>query len=349
MALLWAGLAALLAGTLYQRWGAARNRRQFPPPGSMVDVGGHFLHVVCSGAGTPMVLFEAGIAASSLSWTIVQPAVAAFTRTCAYDRAGLAWSDAPSHPRTFTRIVDELSTLVDRLGGDRVILVGHSFGCFVVRSYAARAADRIAGLVLVDPATEWLRMTRGRARLIRGGRQLSRIGSLLAHIGVVRACLALLTGGAPGAPRRFVRVFGPTAAATLERLVGEVRKLPADVHPAVQSHWCQPKCFHAMFDHLLTLERDHAALAAADPPRHVPVVVISSGHQPAEERAAHQDLVHASERGRHIVAARSAHWVQFDEPDLIVAAVRELVEMDRAASGDQALDGRVSAVGRGRR
>jgi pimeloyl-ACP methyl ester carboxylesterase len=346
MALLWAGLAVLLAGALYQRWGAARNRRQYPPPGSLVDVGGHSLHAVCSGAGVPMVLFESGIAASSLSWSIVQPAVAAFTRTCAYDRAGLGWSEAPSRPRTFTRIVDELATLIDRLAGsDRVILVGHSFGAFVVRSYAAREPQRIAGLILVDPATEWLQMTSGRARLIRGGRQLSTIGALLAHLGVVRACLALLTGGAPGAPRRFVRVFGPTAAATLERLVGEVRKLPADVHPAVQSHWCQPKCFHAMADHLRTLERDQSALASADPPRHIPVVVISSVHQSLERLAAHQRLAHASEQGRHVVATRSAHWVQFDEPELIVDAVKDLVELSRPSRGAQASSRRVSAGG----
>src|SRR5688572_8997853 len=176
MALLWAALAVLLVGALYQRWGAARNRRQLPPPGTLVDVGGHSLHAVCSGAGAPLVLFESGIAASSLSWAIVQPAVAAFTRACAYDRAGLAWSEAPSRPRTFTRIVDELAVLIDRLpSSDRVILVGHSFGAFVVRSYAAREPHRIGGLVLVDPATEWLQMTPGRARLIRGGRQLSKI------------------------------------------------------------------------------------------------------------------------------------------------------------------------------
>ena len=344
MALLWAGLAVLLVGALYQRWGAARNRRQFPPPGALVNVGGHSLHAVCSGAGAPLVLFESGIAASSLSWAIVQPAVAAFTRACAYDRAGLAWSEAPSLPRTFTRIVDELAALIDRLAGsDRVILVGHSFGAFVVRSYAAREPHRIAGLVLVDPATEWLQMTPGRARLIRGGRQLSKIGALLAHLGVVRACLALLTGGAPGAPRRFVRVFGPTAAATLERLVGEVRKLPADVHPAVRAHWCQPKCFHAMADHLLTLERDRAVLASADPPRHIPVVVISSVHQSPEQLAAHRRLVSASAQGRHVVAAGSAHWVQFDEPELIVTAIRDLVELNRAGRGDHTSNRRVSA------
>ena len=107
---------------------------------------------------------------------------------------------------------------------EKYVLVGHSLGSFVVRVYAVRHPERVGGLVLVDPAIEWLTTTPRRARLLWGGRQLSRIGVLLAHLGVVRACLALLTGGAPGAPRRFVRIFGPTTAQTLERLVGEVTK-----------------------------------------------------------------------------------------------------------------------------
>jgi pimeloyl-ACP methyl ester carboxylesterase len=181
----------------------------------------------------------------------------------------------------------------------------------------------------VDPATEWLTATRYRARLLWGGRQLSRVGALLAHIGVVRACLALLTGGAPGAPRRFVRIFGPTAARTLERLVGEVRKLPAEVHPIVQAHWCDPKCFHAMEAHLAALDRDRESIAAVAPLCEVPLVVISSGAQPPELLAVHRTLANASSAGRHVVAARSAHWVQFDEPDLVVDAVMELIESTR--------------------
>lgn len=323
-------VALLALGVLYQRVGAMRHRRQFAPPGVLVDVGGHRLHAVCRGAGRPIVLLESGVAASSLSWAVVQPAIAQFTRVCAYDRAGLGWSDAPSSARTFVRIVDELSAVLAHVApSERCVLVGHSFGSFVVRAYAAAHPERVAALVLVDPAVEWLTMTPQRAHLLWGGRHLSRIGALLAHVGVVRACLTLLTGGVPGAPRRFVRIFGPTAARTLERLVGEVRKLPAHVHPVVQAHWCQPKCFHAMADHLTALERDGAAIAAIVPPREVPVAVISSGEQPPGHLDAHRALAGASSRGRHVIAARSTHWVQFDEPELIVAVVRDLVESER--------------------
>jgi pimeloyl-ACP methyl ester carboxylesterase len=139
----------------------------------------------------------------------------------------------------------------------------------------------------------------------------------------------LLTGGAPGAPRRFVKILGPTAARTLERLVGEVRKLPADVHPIVQSHWCQPKCFHPMADYLVAFERDGASMAALTPPLDVSVVVVSSGNQPPEQLAAHRALTEGSRGGRHVIAARSGHWIQFDQPEYIVAIIRELVEKAR--------------------
>jgi pimeloyl-ACP methyl ester carboxylesterase len=318
--------ALVAAGVLYQRLGLMRHRRQFAPPGLLIDVGGHRLHATCRGAGAPIVIFESGIAASSLSWTLVEPTVATFTRVCAYDRAGLGWSEAPSLPRSFERIVDELCSLIDQIGpGQTYVLVGHSFGSFVIRAFAMRRPEQVAGLVLVDPATEWLTATTQRLRLLKGGRLLSRVGALLAHLGVVRACLALLTGGAPGAARNFVKIFGSTAAHTLERLVGEVRKLPPEVHPTIRAHWCQPKCFHAMADHFLALDRGRPLIMELSPRRDIPVTVISSVNQPADQLAAHRLLAQSSDRGRHLIATKSAHWVQFDEPELIIDAIKDMV------------------------
>jgi pimeloyl-ACP methyl ester carboxylesterase len=296
----------------------------------MIDVGGHRLHVVCEGVGAPAVLFESGIAASSLSWVRVVRDVAAFTRACAYDRTGLGWSDPSRGPRSVARMIAELkAVLAHGAAGEPAVLVGHSFGAFLICAYASQHPREVAGLVLVDPPSDWHELTPRQAFMLRGGTQLSRVGELLARVGVVRACLALLTGGAPGVPRNFVRIFGSTAARTLERLVGEVRKLPEEVHPIVSTLWCQPKCFRAMGDHIAALQEMAHAVAGMSTLPDVPLVVISSGDQPPETLSRQRQLAKLSPHGRHTTASRSGHWVQFDEPDLVVAVVKEVVERAR--------------------
>jgi pimeloyl-ACP methyl ester carboxylesterase len=322
----------LVAGGVYQFAGARRSARRYPPPGTFIDADGQPLHVVCAGSGRPMVLCESGIAASSLSWTRVLPDIAEFTHVCAYDRAGLGWSEPARTPRTLARLVAELHGVVAHSStAGSAVLVGHSFGAFLVCAYTCEYPGEVAGLVLLDPPSEWHEMTRRQARLLRGGILLSRIGGFLASVGVVRACLALLTGGAPGIPRNVVRMFGPTTARTVERLVGEVRKLPAEVHPIVQALWCQPKCFRAMAEYLAALEEITAAASRVGSLGDVPLVIISSHDQPPDTVSRHRALARLSSQGRHMIATGSGHWIQFDEPGLVVSAVRDIVERLRNA------------------
>jgi pimeloyl-ACP methyl ester carboxylesterase len=85
-----------------------------------------------------------------------------------------------------------------------------------------------------------------------------------------------------------------------------------------------------MAEYLLILQREAAAILAVAPAPEIPVIVISSGHQTAVEVAAHRALAAASPQGRHLVAAKSGHWIQFDQPEVIVDAVRSLVQEWRA-------------------
>ena len=324
----------LALGVLYQRVGARRDRRRFPPPGLLIDVGGHRLHAVCRGDRGPAVLLESAIAGSSLSWTVVQPAIATFARVCAYDRTGLAWSDPSSGPRTFDRTVDELAAVLERVHGQRdVVLLGHSFGSFVVRAFAARYPQAVSGVVLVDPPSEWLTITPRGARMLRGGRLLSRIGALLAHAGVVRACLALLTGGAPGAPRRFVRISAPRRRGRSNGWSGRCGSFPRTSIRSCRRSGASRSAFTRWRIIFWCSNETRAQIAAVEVvPREIPLVVISSGTQPPEQIAAHRMLAENSARGRHVVAARSTHWVQFDEPELVVAAVRDPRRVDGPAS-----------------
>ena len=125
----------------------------YPPPGRLINLGTHSLHLQCDGEGAPSVIFDAALGASSLSWSLVQPAVARVTRACAYDRAGFGWSERGPLPRTAGRIADELHELLTRAGvHPPYLLVGHSFGGLVMRIFASRHADDVGGLVLIEPA-----------------------------------------------------------------------------------------------------------------------------------------------------------------------------------------------------
>src|SRR5579884_1877368 len=125
------------------------------PPGKLISVGDHRLHLFCAGAGTPTVVIENGLGDFSFQWTLVQSRVARFTRICTYDRAGYAWSDPGPKPRTFAQINLELRDALFKLGDHGpFVLVGHSYGGPAVRSFALTYPKDLAGMVLVDSAFE---------------------------------------------------------------------------------------------------------------------------------------------------------------------------------------------------
>ncbi|MGH9722999.1 MAG: alpha/beta fold hydrolase, partial [Bryobacteraceae bacterium] len=206
IALVAVALAAIvvLAGVLYQRAGSARDAQRCPPPGTLFDIGGCRLHLDRRGEGSPTVVFEAGIAATSLSWRRVQGEIAQVTTTASYDRAWLGWSDAGAQPRSVEQLVEELHNLLDCAGVARpVILVAHSYGGFVALAYQARYTADVAGIVLVDPLTceEWMAPSESQSKRLRRGILLSRRGGRLARIGLVRFATGLLAGGGRAAPK----------------------------------------------------------------------------------------------------------------------------------------------------
>jgi pimeloyl-ACP methyl ester carboxylesterase len=191
-ALLWP-LVALLAlagsGALYQALATARDTRAYPPPGRLVDIGGHRLHLYCVGTGSPTVVLEAVAGGTSADWAWVQPEVAATTRVCAYDRAGRGWSDHGPGPRDARRVATELHTLLGNAGEPGpYVLVGHSLGGLFVRQFAAQYPDEVAGMVLIDarhPDT-FTRSTPTEQAAERADMRRNRIGAALAPFGVLR-------------------------------------------------------------------------------------------------------------------------------------------------------------------
>jgi pimeloyl-ACP methyl ester carboxylesterase len=145
-------------GGIYETVSGAVDTNTYPIPGELIDVGGHSLHLSCTGTGSPTVVLEpgAGLMSSALGW--VAPVVADDTQVCVYDRAGRGWSEPTDSLQDATQIATDLHTLLDRgqVPGPYV-LAGHSFGGLYVLTFAALYPDDVSGMVLVDstaPASE---------------------------------------------------------------------------------------------------------------------------------------------------------------------------------------------------
>ncbi len=310
---------------------------RFPPPGQLVDVGGFRLHINCSGAGAPTVVFDAALGGSSVSWTLVQPALSRLTRVCSYDRAGFGWSDAGPMPRTAGRIADELRTL---LANARVsppfLLVGHSFGGLVMRIFAARYRTDVAGLVLVDPAhpEDWVRPAPKEQIKIDRGIRLCRIGATAARRGVARVVATLAGVGAFGLALTVARLVSRGGLAKEDAgILAPAWKLPREARQPLREFWTHPKFFEALGSQIETICESAAETleAGAEGYGELPLATISCT-DPGDYRIRQQDaLAHLSTRGRHIIASSSGHWVPLDQPEIVIDTITDLIAQVRAA------------------
>ena len=228
----------------------ATGRRSLQPPGRLIDVGGFRLHLHAAGLSAPVVIFDAALGGSSVSWTLVQREVAKFARAVVYDRAGFGWSDKGPLPRTAGRIVQELHTLL-HVAGERppYLLVGHSFGGLVMRIFAQRFRSETAGLVLVDPAhpEDWVHPAPKEQALIDRGTALCRQGTRIARSGIATVIAGLVGMGALGSARALVGLAtGGGLSSRDEHILAPMWKLPPEARRPLRYFWSQPKFFEAL-------------------------------------------------------------------------------------------------------
>jgi pimeloyl-ACP methyl ester carboxylesterase len=150
-------IAAILlaAGVAYEKIGEARDARNYPPPGKLVDVNGLKLHLFCTGTGMPVVVLETGSGVPSSNWLPVQNQLAPTTEVCVYDRPGLGWSQPSPTPLSMEDQVKDLHTLLSNAGiAGPYIMVGHSYGGALVRLFVKSYPSQVAGVVLVESVEE---------------------------------------------------------------------------------------------------------------------------------------------------------------------------------------------------
>ncbi|MGF1645260.1 MAG: alpha/beta fold hydrolase [Thiotrichales bacterium] len=270
------------------------------PPGRFLNVDGHQVHLLCAGRGAPAVILEAGLGGSSFDWSEVLPAVSQFTQVCAYDRAGYGYSELGHPPRTGERIAAELHELMLQAEIPApYVLVGHSFGGYVVRLFASQHPDEIAGMVLVDASHE---------------DQFERFE-------------------AAGLPLRRMNPTMMTSGVSL----------PASMPEAVRN---QALPLSESANAIVTLQNETAyfqrsaqQVRTAAPGRRIPVTVLTRGRRvwPATEQGERLERTWEELQrdlflrigSRQVVARESGHYIQFDQPEMVVDAIANIVDQAR--------------------
>ncbi|RMG86151.1 MAG: alpha/beta hydrolase [Chloroflexi bacterium] len=175
-------VALPVLGAVYQFIQDKRDRLRYPPPGELVDVGGHRLHALVMGReqGAPTIVFEAGVGNSGIDWEYVQKGLGDEVCSVTYDRAGYGWSKPSTQPRTPERIAEELHRLLEALNVPKpYVFVAHSFGGLYARKYIQQYPNEVAGLVLVDSSHPGMLNDRdidGETARLRRVRLFKRIG-----------------------------------------------------------------------------------------------------------------------------------------------------------------------------
>lgn len=312
-------LVSVAAGATAEQVARHQARRNWKPLGALVDVGDNRrLQVDCRGTGSPTVVLESGLDAyGSLAWALVHDSIAATTRTCAYSRAGLMWSDATGQAFDSREAARDLHAgLLANGETGPWVMVGHSIGAAYVTTFTQQYGDEVSGMVLVDPShpDQFARYREVTGKSLEPSAAMLRLGSKLGWLGLLR----LMPAGEPPAawPAEYDAMAADLMPTSLRALAREAGAVGASLAHAGE---------------LRTLGDR-------------PLIVLSAGNEQSAEQlemlklrpehgrilletalALHREQASWSTRGRSEVVAGADHYVQFTRPAAVIAAVRKVV------------------------
>lgn len=295
------------------------------PRGQLIDVGGFRLHLDCRGSARPVVVIDVGGGGWSISFAHIQQELAGEAQICTYDRAGMGWSDPGPLPRTSERMAQELWTLLRRANvPGPYVLVGHSLGGLNVRAFAARHAEDVAGLVLVESAHEdqWNRLPPEAYAGLTG--TLPRLRA---------AAAAARAGQLASAPRQS----GPVPQAS-----PEVQALYAEA-------MMTPKPYEGFAAEIEGVLLDARSRATPRPLGDLPLAVVTAGNSfaafegsgiPREAanavwRELQSELVKLSPRAVHLVSDSANHLIHATDPGIVVRGIRHVLAAARKSAAER--------------
>lgn len=317
-----------LGGATYEIIARAHAAKDFPAPGRLVDIGGgRHIQLDCRGAGTPVVVFESGLDfLGSLSWAAVHDAIAQTTRACAYSRAGIMWSDPSDRGFSGANVAEDLHRAL-AAAGERApyIMVGHSLGGPYLLTYTGLYGGEVAGVVFIDAShpDQIARMRAAVGKDIAQSTLMARVAASVAWTGLVRAVLRSEPSAPPNAPET---INGPSAAwrpTSLRAVAREMEGLNATLSSAAATRQLGDRP-------LVVLTRGEMT-----PPQALKQMELTTeqgGRLDVVWGALQDDEATWSTRSRHETVPHASHYIQFDQPQAVIAAVHAVIEQVRAAA-----------------
>jgi pimeloyl-ACP methyl ester carboxylesterase len=301
---------ALVAAAAYEHVGAWRDGRVLTRIGRPVDIGGRTLNIHCLGEGGPTVVFVSGRIAPGYVWTPTQRGVSAFTRACWYDRADIGWSDSGPDPAWGDQAAQDLHRLVRNAGLEPpLVLVGHSFGGYVIRLYHQAFPGEVSGMVFVDTALEDAGRIRGMPHRERPSLPRWLIGGLSRIFGRLGMMRLLATDPGPPLPG-----WSAVEWDILSRLRRQRNLAVADAQVGP--------------------ERATANLVrSAGGLEDMPLIVLTQGQGLGGWNDLQRQFAQRSRRGRQVLVPDSGHGIPLEAPGAVVDAVREIVSAPGPAAG----------------
>jgi len=290
-------------------------------PGRRIDVGGRTMHIQCTGSGGPTVLLLAGGGAYAIDWALVQPRVGESTRVCAYDRAGLGWSDTGPADETVEQTISDLHSLL-HASSERgpYVLVGASIAGIYIRAYQRAYPAEVAGLVFTNSSNRVGLVTKG------GGGLLWELSE-----NDVRSAFPLPATAKGPRPTRVGEPFDLLPAELQPVRLGLDVRLwerfdPATASPASMLSW-----------RLEFLREFEETDGNRQPLGSLPVVVVSSAPVATEADRRSRDTAGArldflSSNSLHIEATGSGHEIHLFQPDRVIEAITRAVSAVRTRS-----------------
>jgi len=316
---------ALVAGLIYETLARRRSARDFPAPGELVDLGTRRIHLDCRGQGTPIVVFEAGLDTyGSLSWSPVHDSIAATTRACAYDRAGVMWSDPSPDFRSGIAVAQDLHAALAVSGeSGPFVLVGHSLGGPYSMIFTKYFPDQVAGLVFVDAShpDQFHRFAEITGEVAEPPLGVLRVLRALAPTGLPRLLSGLTRNAA--IPDSINRTLGAYFSTSLGPMIDEAASLEATVTEA--------GTFRTLGNRPLVVltamqPLDSAGLSAMK-------MTAEQGVQFRQVwKTLHIDQANWSSVSRHELYPEAGHYIQIDRPDAVIRAVRDVVSAIRTGT-----------------